>query len=103
VKLWDPGAQPERTSLAWTRTTLALISTGLLGVRAAPTTSGAVLAAAAVCAAVAVLSRRNQHRHDARPRLLTAGAPVVDPQSILLATASTVAIGMIDLLLTLSG
>ncbi|MCP9971095.1 DUF202 domain-containing protein [Actinomadura madurae] len=36
MRLRDPGAQPERTSLAWSRTTLSLIAAGLLCVRLAP-------------------------------------------------------------------
>lgn len=31
--IWDDGLQPERTSIAWTRTSTALIAVGLIGTR----------------------------------------------------------------------
>ncbi|WP_067481632.1 DUF202 domain-containing protein [Actinomadura hibisca] len=92
--LWDHGAQPERTALAWSRTVLALIVAGLVCVRFAPTATGAGLAGAAVCGAAALQLRRAGRRHRRRHRMLAAGRPVADPVSILVATAVTVGLGI---------
>ncbi|GAA4068522.1 MULTISPECIES: DUF202 domain-containing protein [Actinomadura] len=97
-RLWDPGAQPERTALAWSRTTLSLLAAGLLCVRLAPSAAGAALAAAAVCGAAALQLRRARRTHHRRGRRLAAGAPVADPASVLLATAVTVLLGVIGIL-----
>ncbi|MFC9972134.1 DUF202 domain-containing protein [Spirillospora sp. NPDC127200] len=93
-QLWDRGAQPERTALAWSRTVLALIVAGLLCVRFAPTAAGAGLAGAAVCGAAALQLRRAGRQHRRRHRMLAAGRPVADPLSILAATAVTVGLGL---------
>ena len=61
--LQDPGAQPERTALAWNRTTLSLVAAGLLCVRLAPSPGAAALGAAVVCAAVSLHLRRALLRH----------------------------------------
>ncbi|WP_345019852.1 DUF202 domain-containing protein [Actinomadura keratinilytica] len=97
-RLWDPGAQPERTALAWSRTTLSLLVAGLLCVRLAPSAAGAALAAGAVCGAAALQLRRARRTHRRRGRRLPAGAPVADPASVLLATAVTVLLGVIGVL-----
>ncbi|WP_395108659.1 DUF202 domain-containing protein [Actinomadura sp. SCN-SB] len=94
--LRDRGAQPERTALAWYRTTLALAAAGLLCVRLAPSTPGAVLAAAAVCGAVSLQLRRALKRHPRRtPHHLA------DPVSVLLATAVTMLFAAMGLLFAL--
>ncbi|MEW2358195.1 DUF202 domain-containing protein [Spirillospora sp. NPDC029432] len=98
MRLWDPGAQPERTALAWSRTTLSLIVAGLLCVRFAPTAPSAALAAAAVCGAVSLQLRRTQKQHVRR----TSAPPAVDPVSVALATAVTVLLGLTGLLLALA-
>ncbi|MFI0356712.1 DUF202 domain-containing protein [Actinomadura sp. 9N407] len=101
MRLWDPGAQPERTALAWSRTTLSLIVAGLLCVRFAPSGPAAALSAAAVCGAVSLQLRRTQKQHHRRHQRLTAGTRVADPGSILLATAVTMLLGLIGLLFAL--
>ncbi|WP_344589674.1 DUF202 domain-containing protein [Actinomadura vinacea] len=90
--LHDRGAQPERTALAWTRTTLSLIVAGLLCVRFAPSPAAAALAAAAVCGAASLQLRRALRRHPGRR---PGPPPTADPVSVLLATAVTVMLGML--------
>jgi uncharacterized membrane protein YidH (DUF202 family) len=97
--LRDPGAQPERTTLAWQRTTLALIVAGLLCVRLAPSTTTAALAAATVCGAISLQLRRALKRHPRHPR--HPPRHPADPVSILLATALTVLFAVMGMLLAL--
>ncbi|MDL4771714.1 MULTISPECIES: DUF202 domain-containing protein [Thermomonosporaceae] len=100
MTLWDRGAQPERTALAWSRTTLALTVAGLLCVRLAPSTAGAVVAAAVVCGGAALQLRRTRVQFRTRQRRLLAGEAVVDPFSILLATALTILLAAAGVLFT---
>ncbi|MFC6878850.1 MULTISPECIES: DUF202 domain-containing protein [Actinomadura] len=100
--LWDPGAQPERTALAWSRTTLALIVTGLLCIRLAPTWTGAAVASAVVCGSAGLLLHRARARLGARNGRLRAGRPVADPASVLLTTCLTVLLGAVGLAFALA-
>ncbi|MDF2466830.1 MAG: oxidoreductase [Ramlibacter sp.] len=66
----DPGLQPQRTALAWNRTTLALAINALLVLRAGLQTGdrallalGALVGIAAVAIAVAAMRRRRQLAH----------------------------------------
>ncbi|GAA2573919.1 DUF202 domain-containing protein [Actinomadura fulvescens] len=101
MTLWDPGAQPERTSLAWSRTNLSIIVAGLVCVRLAPSSMGAALAAAVVSGAAALHVRRVRAQHRRRGRRLHAGEPVADPGSVLLATAVTVLLALLGLIFVL--
>jgi uncharacterized membrane protein YidH (DUF202 family) len=94
--LRDPGAQPERTALAWHRTTLTLIVAGLLCIRLAPSTATAAVAAATVCGAISLQLRRTLKRHPRHTRHHPA-----DPVSILLATVLTVLFAVMGMLLAL--
>ncbi|XRQ08912.1 DUF202 domain-containing protein, partial [Actinomadura welshii] len=85
MKLWDPGAQPERTALAWARTTTSLIIAGLLCVRAAPSGTDAAAAAAVVCGGAALLlrisraglrARRSRPDRYRAPRNVSTGTPM---------------------------
>ncbi|MFC7219340.1 DUF202 domain-containing protein [Streptomyces polyrhachis] len=73
----DPGAQPERTRLAWRRTTLAAAVAALLGVRAAVHGSGPAAYAAAVVlvwlALLALAQRRIGALAAARPAVVALG------------------------------
>ncbi|WP_422845401.1 DUF202 domain-containing protein [Acidovorax sp. M2(2025)] len=72
----DPGLQPERTALAWTRAVLALIVNAALLVRTPLLQAGAVswVGCAALCAAAIILlsvaQRRGEQLRRRRP-----GAP----------------------------
>ncbi|OLT10955.1 hypothetical protein BJF79_25190 [Actinomadura sp. CNU-125] len=96
--LWDRGAQPERTALAWSRTTLALVVAGLFCVRLAPSAFGA-----ATAAAVRVRGRRAPVAPDAREpaaarHRLARGERVADPGSVLLATGVTILLAFVGIL-----
>jgi uncharacterized membrane protein YidH (DUF202 family) len=88
VRLQDPGAQPERTALAWSRTTLSLVGAGLLCVRLAPSATGTVLAAAVVCGGAALMVRRT--RMSFHHRRLPSRTGAADPASIMMTTALAV-------------
>jgi uncharacterized membrane protein YidH (DUF202 family) len=92
----------ERTTLAWSRTTLSLLVAGLLCVRLAPSAAGAGLAAAVVCGSAALQLRRARRTHRRRGRRLRAGQPVADPLSILLATTVTMLLGLIGVIFALA-
>jgi uncharacterized membrane protein YidH (DUF202 family) len=96
TRLRDPGAQPERTALAWHRTTLALTAAGLLCVRLAPSTPSAALGAATVCGAISLQLRRTLTRHPRR-----ADRHPADPVSALLATSVTILLAAIGTVLAL--
>jgi uncharacterized membrane protein YidH (DUF202 family) len=102
MRLWDRGAQPERTALAWTRTSLSLVGAGLACVKLAPTVLGALLAAAVVCAALALQLIRVQPRRRSRFEQLSEGHSVADPVSIILATGTTVLMAAVGLVLSLT-
>jgi uncharacterized membrane protein YidH (DUF202 family) len=90
--LHDRGAQPERTQLAWHRTTLSLIVAGLLCVRLAPSTTTATLAAATVCGAISLQLHRTFKRH---PRQTP--HHLADPKSVLLVTVLTILFAVMGL------
>ncbi|MFC4050870.1 DUF202 domain-containing protein [Actinomadura syzygii] len=101
MKVGDPGAQPERTALAWSRTTLALIVAGFLCVRLAPTSAGAAAAGAVVCGGAALQIRRARAKLHARRHGVSAGEGAADPGSVLFATGLTVLLGVVAVLLAL--
>jgi putative membrane protein len=100
VKLWDRGAQPERTALAWSRTTLSLIVAGLLCVRLAPSAAGMAAAAAVVCGGAALLVRRTRAGLRLRAHRLPAGAGAADPGSIALMTGLALLLALVPILFT---
>ncbi|GHH75111.1 hypothetical protein GCM10018793_17610 [Streptomyces sulfonofaciens] len=90
----DPGLQPERTRLAWRRTTLACTVAAVLAARAA-LRGGSPLAGALLCAlclSVWLAFLAFAHR---RIRALSASAPrLLAPRLALAATACTVALAL---------
>ena len=103
--LFDPGLQPERTTLAWRRTTLALGVGALVYARVASATVGGwawALAAVGVAAAIMVAIGAAR-RHRSTYRSLTSGDSAL-PDGVLpaaLAFAVTVG-GLIVLALSLA-
>jgi hypothetical protein len=87
----DPGAQPERTRLAWRRTTLTFTLVMVLAVRALVETGGAAGAAAVVAAALGALLWVAflvlAHR---RIRALPAARPAVAGRGTVLGSAAAV-------------
>ncbi|GAA1823168.1 DUF202 domain-containing protein [Actinomadura chokoriensis] len=96
--LGDRGAQPERTALAWSRTTLSLIVAGLLCVRFAPSAPGAATAAAVVCGGAALLLRRSRAGLRARRHQVPAGRGAADPVSVLIMTGLALLLAVVTLL-----
>ena len=89
--LWDPGAQPERTYQAWTRTTLALAACALLATRLVGSAGAvAIVVSAAGTVAAACLSliqrrRLRSRRIEPVPRALAA----LTVLTVLLAAAAS--------------
>jgi uncharacterized membrane protein YidH (DUF202 family) len=76
----DPGVQGERTALAWSRTSLAMLANSLLALRAgvlAGNTEIAVLALGLIGAAAATFAYGRRRRR----LLLQAGTPAAVPAS----------------------
>ena len=95
--LWDPGAQPERTHQAWTRTALACVVCALLLVRL----SGRVGVVALVPAAVVLLGTAWLVAH--QQRRLVGGSLAVAPWSLAALTALTLVLAVSGVALVLTG
>ena len=101
----DPGLQPERTALAWSRTGLAVVAGSLLGGRLlAPHVgvAGLVLGAAGVGLGLALLvaapARERRHARRAHPARLRPGG------GLLAALAAAAALlGVVGVVIVLSG
>jgi uncharacterized membrane protein YidH (DUF202 family) len=95
-QVWDEGLQNERTTLAWGRSTLALLGCALLVARLAtkvhPTVGVALAAAALILAGtVARVTSARYHRASAA---LSAGRPLPDGKLAALTTALLLLIGV---------
>jgi len=97
----DAGLQPERTSLAWTRTSCSLVVVGLLGLRWAGALGGslllvAVLGCAAMLLLLAVTGRRSRRLggalHSPTQTMSAPLAPVLALLAVVLALGITCAV-----------
>lgn len=99
----DPGLQPERTTLSWTRTSAVLIADVLLFVRAAPGSPVVVASIGAVCLALPLLVLGTARRdHGTRVHRFAAGvaAPALGWNLLLTATVLVLTCGAAALVVT---
>jgi hypothetical protein len=99
--LWDPGLQPERTSLSWLRTGLGMVGVSLLLLRESARVSGWLMAlplATAVIAASLTYARHGVHLR--RVRDLRDGASVVGAAWIVATTAMVLALALLGLVIS---
>ncbi|RJL32883.1 DUF202 domain-containing protein [Bailinhaonella thermotolerans] len=99
--MWDTGAQPERTALAWNRTALSLAVCGLVGLRLSGGPVSMALCAAVTALAAVLLLRTVHRRHLRRQRRLRAGEPIADPAAVLHTAAVTTLLGLTALVVVL--
>ena len=104
-RLWDAGAQPERTALAWSRTSLSAF--GLLAVLVRVLVEhhwhlAVAVAVAGVASTTAVAVAAGRRYRSARSRA-GAGGPLPGPALPVAGTALTVLTGVSALLLVLLG
>jgi uncharacterized membrane protein YidH (DUF202 family) len=94
-ELWDPGAQPERTYQAWTRTGLAFTVCALFATRLAGRAGvlAVVLSIVGATAAWLLVSRQKRRLHSAQIR--------PDPTAVVTMTVLTVLLAAGALLLVL--
>ena len=93
-RVWDSGLQPERTSLAWLRLSLALVGLALASLRFTWPMLGAwsLVPTALVAAAAVVLTGRSRRRYLHAHDTLLAGRPHDLPDGRLTATAAVAAL-----------
>ncbi|MPZ89271.1 MAG: DUF202 domain-containing protein [Nitriliruptorales bacterium] len=103
-RLWDPGLQPERTSLAWRRTSLAQVVAGFAVLRFALARGSVVAVAAAAVAVVAGgLTMLLAHKtYLASTIRLRERAPVRSGALPFIASACTALLGVAGLLVHLT-
>ncbi|GAB2693703.1 DUF202 domain-containing protein [Thalassiella azotivora] len=75
--VWDPGAQPERTYQAWTRTALALVVVSLLATRLSGQAGWAAVVVSVSGSLAAVVLTRDQKRRLHRNRVAVRPGPVL--------------------------
>lgn len=94
--VWDVGLQPERTSLAWQRTTLALLSAGLVVARLVGHhyPPGGVFIAVAATLLAAALGWLGSRRYAVLQRKLRAETPLAQGPVNLLVLASFLIVGL---------
>jgi uncharacterized membrane protein YidH (DUF202 family) len=89
-ELWDPGAQPERTYQAWTRTGLAFTVCALFATRLAGRAGvlAVVLSIAGATAAWLLVSRQKRRLHSAQIRSDPTAVVTMTVLTVLLATGA---------------
>lgn len=106
--LFDPGAQPERTALAWHRTGLTFLASSLVALKIFPPILGtwSVLIGLVGLIYAIVLLLVVRHRYLTHHRILTTSgdalAPVAGGYLIATLTVSTLAAGLVSLAIVLS-
>lgn len=98
--IWDPGLQPERTTMAWTRTNLSLLGCGVLIVHLlAPFVIATAITMAVVIMAVAIWGfRSSRTRYLTVNQHLHAETPLPGSELVLIATVLSVSISLLGLL-----
>lgn len=92
--IYDPGLQPERTALAWNRTSLSLAVGGFVGLRVLPDLVGhwGVAIAFAVIVAGGVLGLISHRRTERSLHTLLTGEGSLPDARLLFAVAGVVAV-----------
>lgn len=101
---WDPGLQPERTTLAWLRTTLSFLVGGLVMIRfvAHHSLAGAVAAVAMMVPLAALLTGLAAHRHRHTQHNLRTDVPLPDGRAPAALTVLAVVVGCAGLFVVLA-
>jgi uncharacterized membrane protein YidH (DUF202 family) len=90
--VWSGGTQNERTTMAWTRTALAIAGCGVLVAKQTGSGWWALAVLAATAAVTGSLLYSSERRYHARGQALLSGDAVVAVRHVLL--AATVAAGL---------
>ena len=100
----DPGLQPERTTLAWGRTVLALVTVSAIFLRWLPRHGLPILLLFAVSAAAALaIYVTQQRRYSARSRGLSRERVDADITAVLWTAFAGVALGGLGIAVVLTG
>lgn len=99
----DPGLQPERTTLAWGRTALALFAAGLLFLRWLPYYGLWILALIAVTGALAVgIYLTQRRRYSSRVTGIAAERFPADATAVLWTSGSVLLTGVLSLIILIT-
>lgn len=96
--VWPGGTQNERTTMAWTRTALAMTGCGVLVAKQTGTAWAALTILVTTATVTGLLIDSAERRYRARGQALRGGDPVVAVRHVLLAATVTMALGATALL-----